>query len=54
MDVTQPGQQSIFYFNVFVESSLYIFHCVFHILDLLLFHVFIYYICMVHILFICI
>jgi len=37
MDITHPGQQLIFYFDVIVELFLYIFHCLLHILNLLLF-----------------
>jgi len=53
MDITHPGQQLIFYFDVFVEFVLYLFHEVFHILELILFHNFICFICcLVRILFI--
>jgi len=38
MDITHPGQQLIFYFDVFVEFILYLFHGVFHILESILFH----------------
>jgi len=35
MDITNPGPQSIFYFDVFVDFVLCIFfYCSFHILDL--------------------
>jgi hypothetical protein len=52
MDITHPGQQLILYFDVFVEFVLDIFHCLFQILELILCHVFIYFICLVRILFI--
>ena len=52
MDITHPGQQLIFYFDLFVEVVLYLFHCSFHILELILFHAFIYFICLIWILFI--
>jgi len=52
MDITHPGQQLIFYFDVYVDFFLGIFHCLSHILELLLFHVFIDVICMIQILFI--
>ena len=52
IDITHPGQESIFYFDVFVEVVLYLFHCSFHVLDFKLFHQFIYRICLVRILFI--
>jgi len=44
MDITHPGQyrQLIFYFDVFVEFVLNILHSLFHILELILFHVVIY------------
>jgi len=41
MDITHPGQQLIFHFDVFVECVLYLFHGVFHILELILYHNFI-------------
>jgi len=41
MDITHPGQQLIFYFDVFVEFVLYLFHGVCHILETILFHNFI-------------
>jgi len=46
MDITHPGQQLIFYFEVFVEFFLDLFHYLFCKLESLLFHV-----CMI--LFIC-
>ena len=51
MDITHTGQQLILYLDVFVEFVLYIFHGLFHILELILFHVFIHIICLVRILF---
>jgi len=45
MDITHPRQQLIFYFDVFVECVLYLFHGVFHIFELILFHNFICFIC---------
>jgi len=50
--MTHPGQQFIFYFDVFIEFFLYILHCLIYTLKFLLFHIFIYVICMVRILFI--
>ena len=38
MDITHPEQQLIFYFDVFVEFILYLFHSAFHILESILFH----------------
>jgi len=54
MDITHPGQQSIFFFCVFVEFVLHLFHGVCHVLELNLFHNFICLICpyLVRILFI--
>ena len=52
MDMTHTGQQLIFYFEVYVEFFLGIFRCLSHVLELLLFHVFIDVICMIRILFI--
>jgi len=51
MDITHPGQQLIFNFDVFVELFLYTFYCLFHTLELLLFHVIIYviYLCLTNI-----
>jgi len=43
MDITHPGQQFILHFDVFVQDVLYIFHCSLHILELMLFHVFVYF-----------
>jgi len=45
MGITHPGQQSIFYCDIFVEFVLYV-------LELILFHVFICFICLIRILFI--
>jgi len=45
MDITHPGQQLIFYFDVFVEFILYLLHGVRHILETILFHNFICFIC---------
>jgi len=45
MDITHPGQQLIFYFDLFVKFVLYLFHGVCHILELILFHNFICFIC---------
>jgi len=33
MDITHPGQQLIFYFDIFVEFVLNILHCSFHVLE---------------------
>ena len=52
MKITHPGLKLIFYFYVFFEFVLHIFHCSFHIFELMLFHVFIYFICLIRILFI--
>ena len=41
MDITRPRQQLSFNHDVFVELLLHIFHCFLHILELLLFKVFI-------------
>jgi len=50
MDITHQGQQLIFYFDVFVEIVLYIFHCLFHIVELVLLQAFIYFMCLIRIL----
>jgi len=47
MNITHPGQQLIFYFNLFIELFLCIFHYLCNILELLLFYVFIHVICIV-------
>jgi len=52
MDITHPGQQLIFYFDIFVEFVLYIFHCLLNTLELTLSHAFIYFVCPFQILFI--
>ena len=41
MDITHTGQELSFSFDVFVEVVLYLFHCSFHIVGLILFHEFI-------------
>ena len=48
MDITHARQQLIFYFkfDVFVECVLYLFHGVFYIFELILFHNFICFICL--------
>jgi len=45
MDSTHPGQQLILYFDVFVEFVLYLFHGVCHVLETILLHNFICFIC---------
>ena len=52
MDITYQGQQLIFYFDVFVELVRDILHCSMHIQELILFHVVIYFMCLVRFLFI--
>ena len=44
MDITHLGQQLILYFDVFVKFVLCIFRCLFHTLESILFHEFIYFI----------
>ena len=50
MDSTQPGQQLIFYFDIFVEFVLYLIQCSFHTFESILFHVIICCICLSRIL----
>jgi len=41
MDITHPGQQLMFYFDVIIDLFHYIFYCLLHIFKLLLFYLFI-------------
>jgi len=59
MDITRPGQHLIFNHDVFVELLLHIFYCLLHVLELVLFKVFIFvigsdfiYLCLANIIFV--